>query len=244
MNLRQSLIFFGIPGLAVFLLVNAFVPYAVNLGIPLLVSWSIALWLPIIIWFVGVIGHYWMRRRDHNFSERFRFKNISKQDGLLILVGVVLVQIFELLLFPTGKFFAQLAYFTPPDIIPELFSPYFDINNGLTHFFDIPVKGNWWLVWFWLGWLVINIGGEEILWRGYALPLQERIFGRYAWLINGLCWNLLIHFFLRWNFVALMPISLIIPYLVQRQKNTWIGVFIHGIGNGLVLVVLIPAIIG
>jgi membrane protease YdiL (CAAX protease family) len=48
---------------------------------------------------------------------------------------------------------------------------------------------------------------------------------------------------MRWNFIVLMPISLISPYLVQKYKNTWIGVIIHGTGNLLVFVILIPGII-
>jgi membrane protease YdiL (CAAX protease family) len=90
----------------------------------------------------------------------------------------------------------------------------------------------------------VNIGGEEILWRGYALPLQEQAFGKHAWIVNGLCWNLLIHAFMWWNYIVLMPISLAIPYLVQRYRNTWLGIYIHGFGNLLVLAVLIPSIAG
>ncbi len=106
----------------------------------------------------------------------------------------------------------------------------------------MTVNGAWWLIVYWLGWVVINIGGEELLWRGYALPRQEKVFGRYAWLVNGLCWNLLFHFFMNWNVLVLMPISLTIPYLVQKYQNTWIGIYIHGIGNLLFLLVLIPEI--
>ena len=53
-------------------------------------------------------------------------------------------------------------------------------------------------------WLIVNIGCEEILWRGYALPLREKVFGKYA----------------------------------------WIGVIIHGTGNLLMYVLLIPGVFG
>lgn len=141
-------------------------------------------------------------------------------------------------------FFAEYAFFSKPPVIPELFDPALDIGAGLATFFGVPVAGNWWLILFWLGWLAVNIGGEELLGRGCALPLQERVFGRYAWLVNGICWNLLIHAFMKWNFLTLMPISLAIPFLVQRYKNTWIGIYIHGLGNLMVLVILIPSIAG
>jgi membrane protease YdiL (CAAX protease family) len=169
---------------------------------------------------------------------------LGPRGWVLIAVAFVIVQVGEISLSGTGAFFARLPLFSTPDVLPELFDPQLDIEAGLTTFFAVPVRGNWWLVVFWLGWLIVNVGGEELLWRGYALPLQERYFGKYAWLVNGLCWNLLIHAFMRWNFLTLMPISLVIPYLVQRTKNTWIGIYIHGFGNLLVLVILVPSIAG
>ncbi|MFP4323970.1 MAG: type II CAAX prenyl endopeptidase Rce1 family protein [Anaerolineales bacterium] len=41
-----------------------------------------------------------------------------------------------------------------------------------------------------------NIIGEELWWRGYILPIQERAFGKWAWLINGLLWIVVFHAFL------------------------------------------------
>ncbi|MEM8657214.1 MAG: CPBP family intramembrane glutamic endopeptidase, partial [Pseudomonadota bacterium] len=154
------------------------------------------------------------------------------------------LQICELVLFRTAAFLAELALLPIPPVIPELFSPRFNLDEGLETFFGVPVAGNWWLVLFWLGWLVVNIGGEELLWRGYALPLQERVFGGNAWIVNGLCWNVLVHAFMWWNVLTLLPISLAVPYLVQRYQNTWIGIYLHGVGNLLVLAILIPSIAG
>ena len=176
--------------------------------------------------------------------DKFRLRPLGLNEWIVIVFAFIVVQICEILLVQTVPYMLQAGRIAPPTIIPELFNPTLDITAGLSTFFDVPVRGNWWLVLFWMGWLVVNIGGEELLWRGYALPLQEKALGRYAWLINGLCWNLLVHAFMYWNFIVLMPISLIIPYLVQRYQNTWIGIWIHGLGNLMVLVILIPSIAG
>ncbi|MEM7124675.1 MAG: CPBP family glutamic-type intramembrane protease [Chloroflexota bacterium] len=218
MNWGRSLLFFGIPGLLIYVGIAYLVPLLTEQVVPLIVSWTLALWGPIVLLLAVVMVQYTQQPNPKPFSQRFRFHRLTRRDWLLILGALLIVQVCELFLAPTGAFFAQFSFFAPPAIIPDLFNPTFRIEEGLTHLLGVPVQGNWWLVLFWLGWLVINIGGEELLWRGYALPLQEEVFGRYAWLVNGLLWNLLIHYFMRWNFLTLMPISLIIPYLVQRQK--------------------------
>lgn len=244
MNLWQSLLFFGLPGLAIFSGLNLGVPIATNQGVPLIVSWSVALWLPVLLPLVWVLLRASRNTPRPAWGQRFRLKRMERRHWVLVLLAFVALQICELVLSTTAAFFAQLPLLPIPSVIPELFDPRINPEAGLETFFGIPVAGNWWLVLVWLVWLVVNIGGEEILWRGYALPLQERVFGSKAWIVNGLCWNLLIHAFMWWNFLTLMPISLAIPYLVQRYQNTWIGIYIHGFGNLLVLAILIPSVAG
>jgi len=244
MNFARTLAFFGLPGLAIYACLHFGVPIATEQGVPLIISWTTALWLPIVLLFVWVQLRSRGARQDTSFRDRFRLRKMSKKDWLVVLFAFVLLQVCEISLSKTGAFFAEYSFFSTPSITPELFDPHLDIASGLETFFDVPVTGNWWLILFWIGWLVVNIGGEELLWRGYALPRQERVFGKYAWLANGLAWNLLIHAFMNWNFLTLMPISLTIPYLVQRYQNTWIGIYIHGFGNVLVLVILVPSIAG
>jgi len=38
----------------------------------------------------------------------------------------------------------------------------------------------------------------------------------------------------------LLPIELIVPYIVQKRQNTWLGIIIHGLfnGSGFVMVAL------
>lgn len=242
MTLWRSLLFFGVPGLAVLLGTSVGVPAATARGVPLIVSWTLALWLPVLLLLALILQRFWRTSPPGTFRRRFRFRPMTRRDWAVVIGALLAVQLCELVLAGTGAALAGIAFFAPPSILPELFDPALDPLAGLATFFDIPVAGNWWLILFWLGWLVVNIGGEELLWRGYALPLQERAFGKAAWLINGLCWNLLFHAFMRWNVIVLMPVSLAIPYLVQRFQNTWIGICIHGIGNLLVLSVLIPSI--
>lgn len=257
MGLRGTLLFFGIPGALMALGVRYFVPRAESWGWPRIVSYPLFLWLPIVVLILGVLAIYLQQgagntgtSRRRSLATRFRFRRLTRREWLLTGVGFLAVQALELLLIPTRRWLARLEVvggwqpFAPPPGTPKLFDPFFNLEGGLDSFFGVPLEGNWWILAFWAGWLVVNIGGEELLWRGYALPLQERVFGRHAWLVNGLSWNLLVHAFMPWGYLTLLPISLILPYLVQRQQNSWIGVIIHGLGNLLLVAVLIPGIVG
>jgi membrane protease YdiL (CAAX protease family) len=88
--------------------------------------------------------------------------------------------------------------------------------------------GRYWIVGAWLPFFVLNIVGEEFVWRGFALPRQEVAFGGRAWLVNGLLW-LLFHAAFPWQVLfTLVPITLILPYVVQRRRSMWAGIVIHG----------------
>jgi membrane protease YdiL (CAAX protease family) len=87
--------------------------------------------------------------------------------------------------------------------------------------------GRYWILGAWLPFFALNIVGEELVWRGVVLPRQEVAFREWAWLVNGVLW-LLFHAAFPWQvLVTLVPITLILPYIVQRRRNTWIGVMIH-----------------
>jgi membrane protease YdiL (CAAX protease family) len=245
MNARASLYFFGIPGVLMALGVRLLVPRTIEAGWPLIVSYPLFLWGPVLILLAGVVIYsYRHRSPGTSFVAQFKLKPIRGKTWLWVLGGFLVVQALELLLSPTRTILAELPMLAPPPYTPQLFDPAFEIEEGLTHLFGVPLEGNWWLIGFWLLWLVVNIGGEELLWRGWALPLQERVFGRHAWLLNGILWNVMVHAFMPWGYFTLLPISLILPYLVQRHGSTWIGIIIHGLGNLLVLAVIIPGIAG
>ena len=89
----------------------------------------------------------------------------------------------------------------------------------------------------------LNIVGEELLFRGYLLPLQERAHGRRAWLVNGVMWNLW-HVFWRWQMAASLPFHLLVPFVAQKTRSTWPGLVAHGLLNSIVIVLLIRGALG
>jgi membrane protease YdiL (CAAX protease family) len=87
--------------------------------------------------------------------------------------------------------------------------------------------GRYWILGAWLPFFVLNIVGEEFVWRAVALPRQEVAFGGRAWLVHGTLWLLFHAAFPRQVLLTLVPITLILPYVVQRRHSTGAGLVIH-----------------
>jgi membrane protease YdiL (CAAX protease family) len=80
--------------------------------------------------------------------------------------------------------------------------------------------------------LFMNIMSEELWWRGYILPRQEKQHGRYTWAIHGVLWAFF-HAFKWWAVPFMLFTTWIIPLISQRFGNTTPGIIIHLVVNGL-----------
>jgi membrane protease YdiL (CAAX protease family) len=84
-----------------------------------------------------------------------------------------------------------------------------------------------WMIALWVVYWPINILSEELVWRGVILPrMQERI-GRYAWLLNAVLWGGFHVAFGLGNLIVLAPTLLLVPWIAQRRRNTWLAVLLH-----------------
>lgn len=175
-------------------------------------------------------------------AERLRLKKLTRTDiWITIILFIVCIGSYFALSF-TGSILSKIPFFSPPDFFPSEINPLkLKLNNGL--FMDYQMIGNWWMpcVYF-ICWL-FNIFGEELLWRGYLLPRMELTWGKNAWIINGIFWCLW-HFFWKWNLLIILPTNLLIPYVVQKRRNTWIGIIVHGTMNFIPIIYLILGVIG
>jgi len=207
-----------------------------------LLHWAVfvSLWMPVIIMSAAVL--YLWKKSGKSFSEFFYAKKLCRKCLSVTILAFIVVQVGELALAPTREFLGSLPFMDAPASYPEIFKPDYIINLPLRSFMGMSVSGNYGVIFFWALWIIVNIGGEELLWRGYALPRMEKYFGKWAWLVNGLLWNLVVHSFMCWSWIALMPVSLIVPFLSQQTKSLWPGIIIHGLGNLLIYLVLIPSI--
>ena len=243
----ETLPYFFAVGSAILLGLYFAVPWLVAQGVPLLFAFSGALFGPILAGLLVALGAY--RRATGRFDRaafvaRFRLARPSRREWVVYVAAAVGVLLIEGLLEPVAGWFVATLPLPVPPVLPALFDPRVSLAVPPTEFMGVTLAGAWWVVAVWAVAFVINIGGEELLWRGYLLPRQEAVFGRWAWLLNGLLWVVAVHAFMWWNVVGLLPTGLVTPYLVQRYESTWAGIVVHGLGNALWLGLLVVGVAG
>ena len=205
-----------------------FLVLATRLVIPALVSATGA--EPVVAWFVAAsvcvfapllfLGA-WLLHREGSLAKpglwggRLRFRPTGAHHWLWSLGGLAAVSLSSAgIVTLLGRLPGELSL-----------HPWFMAVEPLT-------PGRYWILAVWLPFWGLNILAEEVVWRGVVLPRQEMAFGKWAWLVNGTGW-LLFHAAFPWQVVVtLVPITLILPFVVQRLGNTWAGVIIHAGLNG------------
>ena len=180
--------------------------------------------------------------RYNVLSERLRLKKLTKKDlWITLLLFIICIGIYFLLSF-SGSVLANIPVFAPPDFFPPEINPLkHKLVNGT--FMNYPLLGNWWIPLIYFICWIFNILGEELLWRGYLIPRMELKWKNNAWIVNGLLWWVW-HFYWKWNLLILLPTNLLIPFVVQKRKNTWIGIIVHGTMNFLPVIYLILGVTG
>ncbi|WP_456279078.1 CPBP family intramembrane glutamic endopeptidase [Bacillus sp. AK128] len=243
MYLGESLLYFGIPSIILYINIYYGVPYLDSIGIPLIISFPLALYgLLGLLFFTSLIAY----KIEGNpvtkeaFVKRFRLQAMNKKMWMISIGTFLVIMVLEEMLKFTSKLLASIPFFAPPEILPEFIDPTKTLVLPFTEFMGTPLEGNWWILLVWLACLVCNIVGEEFWWRGYILPRQEIAFGKWAWVIHGALWLFFFHAFLKWNFIVLIPTCFLISFMAQRYKSTWMAAVTHGIGNGLFFAFIIP----
>ena len=149
------------------------------------------------------------------WKERLRFRKITSRDIVWSILGLIIIGIFSGIIMKVLE--SVIGNF---DHSPPFMS------------FEPLTEGRYWLLLVWFPYWILNILGEEFLWRGVMLPRQEIVFGKYTWLIHGFGWGLF-HIAFGWQLlITLLPIIFIQSFIVQKTKNSWNGVIIHGGLNG------------
>ncbi len=176
---------------------------------------GLLVFLPLIITGIVVLRSEGYTLSKATWVQRLRFRKLTRRDlaysvGGVIAVGVLSMLVMQGLEKALGNFSHQ-----PPFMVFEPLS-----------------AGRYWLLLVWLPFWILNIMGEEFLWRGVMLPRQELVFGRFTWLIHASGW-LLFHVAFGWQLlITLIPIIYIQSWVVQRTRNSWTGVIIHAGLNG------------
>ena len=218
----QTLLIFGGAGVLLYVGTHGLIPWLSHAtGLETVVCWflvgGLGVFLPLI-----VLGWVLLRsearlagRVSVLWTERLRLRRMNRGDWLWVMgaLGVIGVLSFgiqaALALLPGG------VGLQPSFMRVEPLSP-----------------GRYWVLLAWIPFWLLNILGEEFLWRGVVLPRQQSALEGNAWVANAAGW-LLFHAAFGWQIIlVLLPIVVVLPFVVQRRGNSWVGVFIHAGLNG------------
>lgn len=248
MPLGKAILFFGLPALLFRISLYNGIPVLIDLGLTPFEASTVAFTTPAAIIFALAFGFYKRDGYPLNWSSiksRFRLNPLSGKDWLWT-IGALFVTFMSIgaLGFTSLALISAFPAIAPPDYFPIWLTPTGSLSVDMyVDYISAPLVGNWGVAILFLVMLFFNIVGEELWWRGYILPRQEEVHGKRTWAIHGLLWLMWHVAFYPWQLFALLPITLIIPYIAQRLQNTWVALIIH-LQNGVVLLIILAMVLG
>jgi membrane protease YdiL (CAAX protease family) len=231
----NSALLFGIPAIWFVFICRFLVPLMhQNYGLHPALSWFVGGLLTFVPLFLA--ANYLVRKdgfyTKKEIYERFRIKKMSAKDWKFTLIGLLLIFLGTGLIMGISKFFH--LNFGVPEIQTTPSFMKFEPFQGSERF----------LLFVWLLMFFFNIFGEELMWRGYILPRQEMNMGNKAWILNSILW---LGFHIAFGIdllILLIPILIVLPYAVQKTRNTLVGIWIHALMNGPMFVLVSLGVIG
>ncbi len=213
------LILFSIASLVLFLETHFLIPYLSELtSVEPVIYWflvaGLGMFLPLFF-----IALYLLRLEGFSlnrsvWTQRLRFRKMSRKDWTWSIAAVIIIGAVSYPVMYVIELYTQFDR-QPPFMSLEPLTP-----------------DRYWILLVWLPYWILNIMGEEVLWRGVILPGQEKALSKRAWLINGAGWTIF-HLSFGWQLlITMIPILFILPYVVQKTGNSWTGVIIHAAING------------
>ncbi|MBA3072511.1 MAG: CPBP family intramembrane metalloprotease [Anaerolineae bacterium] len=243
MGLGLSLLYFGIPAVVLAAGFYLLMPWLINCGMLPYYAYSLGLGLPLLAMLVASIVAYRLEGNPFKWSAlmaRFNYRPLSLRD-LLIVAGIFAVELalYFLMTRFTGWLIGQ-GLITLPSNLPAFINPQTVWTQETINAATGGLPGNWFLLFFSLVLLIINVVGEEFWWRGIVLPRQQLALAGCTLLVHALLWTFF-HGFKYWDLLNLLPLSFGLTFAVLYLKNSSAGLVMHFISNG---VGLVPILLG
>lgn len=208
----KSVVLFALPSAYFIMLTRWLTPFFHDsLGIHPSLSWYITGYFVFVPLFIGAILLVKRETGTLNLQillRRLRFKKLTVND-LIWTVGATLLSFVAM-----GVIWWISSLLTSNFSVPALqTTPGFMTSRPLEGLQKLYLL-------IWLPMFFFNIVGEQMLWHGYILPRQELTHGKWACLINTFCWLIFHICFGIGLMILLLPLLAIIPYTIQKTKNT------------------------
>jgi membrane protease YdiL (CAAX protease family) len=212
-------------------------------GYGVLLTFMVTFGSPLLLMLIAALVFYRLEGRPWTwaaFRDRMRLQKPTARDWLWTGALIIVTLFGGLVIAPVAQLFSGVHFYNSP---PEFITVMTGLQDGT--FGGMAMHGRWdILAMMAVCLIVLNIGGEELWWRGIILPRQELAFGKWAWLVNGLLWDLF-HFFYHTDgasVVAYLAATVPLAFVAQKTRNTWPGIIAHLISNRAALVMVFLAV--
>lgn len=246
MYLWESILWFGFW--AVLLIISTYIlmPCLSGSGFSDFDTFFLATTIPLALMFLTAIMVYWVENKYNlkGIRARYRIKSFRFKD-VVWGVGAFVVAMLGMGLFSVlGTKMIAVGIIQIPKNLPLLLDPFAVLNEeSMNQLVGGQIVGNWKVLILYFIMLFFNITGEELLWRGYILPRQEKVYGKKTWLIHGIMWALF-HGFKYWDVISLLPVCLAISFVAQKSKSIWPGFIAHYLINGIGFIYFFIKVLG
>ncbi len=248
MGWRLSLLLFGIPGLVEVMRAYWLTPALASSGLPPLYAEMIPASIVLAAMLLAAIIGYRLEGRAliwSGLTERFRLRRLTSREWLGLVGGAFALLLLQSLGGQLAQWLVENGMMPLPSSIPAWADP--RISMPFTERFDAGpggLRGNWPALFLAATLFLFNLFGEELWWRGYILPRQELVFGKWTWLVHGTMWAVLFHLWQYWRVIGLLPADLLLVFIAWRTKNNTTLLIVHGVQLFSFPLIILLAILG
>lgn len=242
LGLGQSLLYFGVPTVAMFLCFYVLMPALIEGGVLPFYAHTIALVIPLAGLLLAALVAYRLEGNAFTWrtmTVRFRWCRMDGRAWLWTLAIWALQLAVWFLLQQLSAWLIAAGIMPVPQNLPAFLDPRTATTGAMYDQAVGGLQGNWGFVLTSLAVLSFNIAGEELWWRGTILPRQELTFGKRTWLVHGLMWTGF-HAYKWWDLLALLPLCLGLSYVVCRLRNNTPGLVMHTLQKADFFLVVVP----
>jgi membrane protease YdiL (CAAX protease family) len=215
----KSILYFAIPTLLMHGMYRGVMRVTDSLGYRLFFTFLIGFGIPCLLLLFAALILY-RRERSGPFRERFRLQKLDASGWIWTVVLCVIWIVVPIALRP-GSALIQTNWFPPNKLWIRMMTP--DPN----YFMEVPM--GIWVYAALIVFVILNVFGGELFFRGYIFPRQELTFGSRTWIIHAVLW-ILFRSFLPWELATITILGFALAFVVQRTHNTWTAILAHFCG--------------
>ena len=220
LGIWKSISYFAIPALLMQAMYHGVMRVTDYLGYRLFFTFLIGFGVPSLVLLIAAIILYRRERSGLSFRERFRLQKLDRNGWIWTVILCAIWIAVPIIMRPVTAWL-QTNWFHPGKMWIRMMTP--DPN----YFMEVPMSA--WVYVVLIAFIVLNVLGGELFFRGYIFPRQELAFGKRTWLVHAVLW-IIFRSFLPWELASITVVGFALSYAVQRTRSTWTSILAHFCG--------------